>query len=866
MDDIREKIKVYIKTMKIRPPMILDISIEIFEFLRKLNTDDINRNARFVAELFCITLNQLSADDLEKSEIINGIINSFNVIRNMTDVDEDNDELDCSNVMVIMFLKKLNNMVNNEFEFNSLIDSIQEQFDKLSENLENIKVIFRVKLHGKEYFPIGKLLANVIGDEKFNFDVLDMTMINTLLLALEVFDTSEYHDEINKLRKLIEECDIKCLYYLEKRSVLRGGGKSWRLNFKKNGVLILIDITDKKILIRHEDKSYFSKLSEDEKCKVKNEKNRNGKVIASYYEYEYADHGEFMSLEDIILGENNERKEKLLKIIYNDENYNCFYENAFLVNSEMVSLVNPLTSNDKNIVIGEQEDLILLSNAVNATEECMRKYWLELFYDQGLNCVTIGLICKLLTIEVVDISLLCNKLDECSQSQIIENWIFSSKEPFHNLVVIQGSYFDSLNYLKSYNDMKQAKFSDLYLYPVEFNDQIIKKMLIDEYDNEYGIEPLFKDARYLLSFHGTKKGLEIENEQIKLDEIIYIDDEFDNDQKIYTIKTHSGKWLVSNYINKLGRIKKKIKTENRNRNLMPFNKLELFAESQIGYVKTFMELQKNALLDQNNININFNSMLKFRLANNIGLYEINTKDKWQNFLEILGSHEVVKFESIINLVDLDSKGTLYVPKEKQESDSVLTSVINEYLKKNSSRNTDLYFSEIEMKDSKYYLRGNKITEIVILFDTLQMGTSTKRTLDFYFENYALKSYDGNPNRTIKYIHESNQITLKTIMDTNDATLKIAFINATKEGESKVREYLLEKNIEATVVCDTYISEPRNNELHNMCKEIYIEHDIRSCRYPIIREFNQPKKNLFPYDMLDSKKVYSLFVKKKENKM
>ena len=39
--------------------------------------------------------------------------------------------------------------------------------------------------------------------------------------------------------------------------------------------------------------------------------------------------------------------------------------------------------------------------------------------------------------------------------------------------------------------------------------------------------------------------------------------------------------------------------------------------------------------------------------------------------------------------------------------------------------------------------------------------------------------------------------------------------------------------------------------------------LKAGNYPIIREFNQPKINVFPEEMLDIEKVFSLFIKKKE---
>ena len=78
------------------------------------------------------------------------------------------------------------------------------------------------------------------------------------------------------------------------------------------------------------------------------------------------------------------------------------------------------------------------------------------------------------------------------------------------------------------------------------------------------------------------------------------------------------------------------------------------------------------------------------------------------------------------------ENTLYVPKDGRESDSVLTSIYETYLKTKSARETnDMYKYILELKDDGYYYRDNRIENIVFLCDNFECGTATIRMLKAY---------------------------------------------------------------------------------------------------------------------------------------
>ena len=67
-----------------------------------------------------------------------------------------------SYLMVIVFLRKLNDM-NDMSPVTTVIDiNMHSQFEELSEILESIRIIFKIQDDEKVFFPLAKLLSEVI--------------------------------------------------------------------------------------------------------------------------------------------------------------------------------------------------------------------------------------------------------------------------------------------------------------------------------------------------------------------------------------------------------------------------------------------------------------------------------------------------------------------------------------------------------------------------------------------------------------------------------------------------------------------------------------------------------------------------------
>lgn len=871
MDNIKKDLESYIKYLNIytEPKLSKQESMNILNFIISLKTDAISSNMYLIAELFCGVIGTFETEDIKNDMVIKGIMDAFRNIKNIKDLDETGQEERLNSyLMVLIFLRKLNNMVGGEFESTVFDKNMHSQFEELSEILESIRVIFRIKENSEVVFPLAKLLSEVISEEKYQIEKLDIPTLNTLLLALEVFDTNDYRIEKNKLTQLIKKCNIRFLKYLENLNVRQIGGNNWKNNFKKNGVLILADIDNNLILIRHESKSYFSNILDVNIDSIEDELNSEGNRIASYYEYEYSNDEKLTSFEQIIKDNDKDMIIEALNLIYNKKNYNVFHEEAFLYEGSTLRVVNPFTKYDKYIIKEPHSHTVLSSSVSAVTKDCISKFYLQIIKENGLNCACIGLICNLLEIHPMDISILLSDLNAKLpyQNQIIKNWIKNLDSPEKKLNEIQSKFFSSLRYTSSENDMKNVQFKGLFLYPIEFDVALVDLIINMKYKFEDNVTFDFCKVKYILGFNEGEKSIQIEGVTPNNDNVIYDDndDELSDDEELYVIKTNENKWFVSRYIDFLGKIKLNI--ENGNKKILNYDIVKNITSIQLDFVKDYMKLHEKALMSHSLNSISFNSVVKFRLINNILNFKITTSERWQWFLAVLRCHKKVTFENIVDMIEDNSNGVLYVPKEAKESDSVLTSIIDNYLRNEHTRNTDYYHNQLDLVDSEYILRNNKIKKVVILFDTLQSGTSTTRTLDFYFEKYGEKFIGGHPNRTVTYYAEDKSVKLIEILRSNKAKLEVKFINGTHEGEEKIKEYFAKLDIEAEITCNKYINSKSGEKLIDLSIKLYGKCKMSEDKYPIIREFNQPKINAFPDEMLNIDRIFALFVQKKEHKV
>lgn len=861
MSKIQEKIKEFIYCLNL-PGKKDKIVSESLDFLKALNTDEISANSNLVAVLFCTIMCNCSEEMINNSLVSELILESYNNIKDLKCEQETKVPVE---IIIIKFLKRLNNMSGMMGgDITPIDDQMQDQFKILCSKLEEMKIIFRLKSKGIEVFPIGKLLAAVIGKD-FIFEKLDEITLNTFLLALEIFDSEPYIAEKNKLERVIDDCNLKCLKYLSQSSTLRIGGSAWKDNFKYNGVLILADIVHRMIYIRHPEKIYFSSLEGDERKKLDCERNSESREIAHFYEYEYDPDATFISINDIMLSGNYDLKVAAIREVYNNKCYNSFFDKAFLKLNENIKAVNKCTSEDRTLILenGEIKD----ANIKNVTEYAMKPFSLVKIIGKGLDYVMLGSICKLLMICDVCVERIMNELQHKSnnyQDNLICIWLKYSNNICENMTTLQKLYFDDVLYIKKRRTIDEKRIRDISWLPIKLPTCFLEDKLLELCDVTISgnIEKVLLEKNE--NFDGNIV-YKIAKDDIEIPpEVLTIVKEDQLQQERFFAVKYQERYFASSEID--GYIKLIGKIEDSNKDLKRMEDFALYTDSQIQLVLEAMKLQENALNDIENCMVDFDSIARLRIFHHIIYNNIFTNAKWGNFISVVNGHQQLKYEFIKELEVL-TENILIVPKEKQESDSALTSIINIYYRKSSTRTRDLYFSEIVEDNDGYTYRGKKIEKIIFLFDTIQSGTSTIRNLRFYFEDYDKPVVENVLNNHIVYYCNGKEIRLEKIIERNHPIVEVLALYGSKEGKLNVETYMGSNKYLSNekLTCVKEIEKVADKDFIDRVQKVYGDRNItiQENNFPIIREFNQPKKNAFPKDNLVGKNIASIFVKKKE---
>ena len=227
---------------------------------------------------------------------------------------------------------------------------------------------------------------------------------------------------------------------------------------------------------------------------------------------------------------------------------------------------------------------------------------------------------------------------------------------------------------------------------------------------------------------------------------------------------------------------------------------------------------------------------------------------------------------------LNESGVLYVPKENESSDPSLSRIYHEYLKDNTQRSKySLYFNELDFnaEENKYYIKGDRIRKIVFLFDNICLGRATTISLASYLDqfdkvdNLKAERQAFAERAAIKYIAEDKIVSISEIISANEITdVEVHSYYGTPAGVEAVGAFLEKCGLKATVSCSEKLTKTTDavfDELSVVWPEKWNKAPEESDSfYMFIREFNQPKKNVFPDEMLlDPRKAICLFVKKKE---
>lgn len=850
--DFRFTIETYLKELSLNPK--IDLINNILSFLSdNIRTENAIGNELLIAKLFCRSIESLDQNSKLDIKTQNNIISAFDNIKTIANNENDNGELMCIYLL---------NLVNSQRGQIELEEFTNEKFALLLDNLEKIRIIFKLYNENEmAYFPIGGLLFRLINSESLFDEIQNVKSIQALMLALQIFDKKQYPKELSDIKQLIEGKNLKFIDYLFDNCE-RIGDDDWKDNFEKNGLLILYNSSKNKVLIRNNKRSYFKNLQDIDKIygslELKEEHNSVNNTIAYFIEYTINDFKN-ICLEHELSQENNlESVEKILDIIYYKKNYNIFFKQALIKLDQDIIPINPFGKNDEYIVVNgeysiQKEDF--------ATDQ-LKKYSLLNIFGEGLNYINLGFIILLENIYSIPFKKFDIGKSATTMNQVLSNWIncCNYNDKFDSFNKFLKEYENQIKYICNKTNLLNKEYNGESLIPMlipseilnnlEFDKRIINNSLCTcNIESDFDIGVIIKDSTGKI-IGNNYDIVDISGEESEL-----------SDGKIYSIiDNENHKLYIGKEVDLYFRLNNKLADLNAP---LPLDAFKVVNEQHIRKIAKQMNCFKEGF-DYIHQNIPMESIARYRIIHHIILLQFTAEDvsKW---LILLNKHEIINYSIIKDKSPItDENGTLYVPKDRGSAQSTLKRINAKYFYNPLKRETiDLYDQKIILKNGKYYVHDSEITKIVFLFDLIQNGTSTKNTL-----NYYLKSKKED-KKHVNYFYNNKNIYVSDIIEKNNCSIEIYSIYASELGLNNIkkffRDYYPDLQVNVLDSIKTIYSQVTQDDVDTINK-LYpkkLRGDICPECYFVIREFNQPKKNIMNKKLLNLKKVSALWGIRKE---
>lgn len=801
-----------------------------------------------------------------------------------TDSDTQSDD---SNLMTIWFLNELYQKARAGRTFAIDDDKLKESIESLLIGLNDIHFIFKIEKEGSRIFPIDRLISKAISENKFmEMDSITPYHVRMFQLAVELFDEQDDKRILEKL-KAEDGCNLRFLDYMDGSHEIIDTENF--LNYQKNGVMIFYSHRKKSILIRHEKKTYFCIKEKYPKNGVKEEKNHQQDTIGYYVTIDNIKNVALVDFSNVM----SKNPMQILQLIYEQNYFNIFHEKSLYLDGEDVQPVNPYAVNDKYIVKG------YINRGgkwytKDQLQKVIRKYRMMMIAGHAIDRVTFGLCQNLLEKNNVGIKKL--ELDNISnddwlQNNVIKNWVLASRNPKDALKYILKKICVELGYCN--NPLERYDIVTQDIFPYSFDFRWMYKIL-EVPQNSYSIfqatvEEGDEGNLYLhINSSKTMAGKNFSGStDIDLEELDFYNMLSDNDKEEYS-EIGVEHYIVFDAIHNqwTGRIEDEMvyqylaQTELlMYRNSLPFPLRDLIDVNHINDIGGFMKLHEEALMavgDEHSVFADFDSMMIYRLIHTL-IWNKITMDTWENFYNIVHQHQKLVFSDIRKdtVFKRQEMNALYVPKDNSGSDGTLCKAYYKYASKKIDRDRNNPFNpKIVLSDNgKYLINGVKIEKIIFLFDNTCSGTGTCNTLAFYLNREDLVSKDWNDIKKQKFRNtqqvypvDSKVVSVHEIMKVNNVTdICIHSYYGTAAGVAKIKDLLQKCGYSTAIVNYTHEIDHYYQQIEKDAKKVWPKEDGKEQNYCLfIREFNQPKINVFPKPMLeDANRAICIFVQKQE---
>lgn len=327
----------------------------------------------------------------------------------------------------------------------------------------------------------------------------------------------------------------------------------------------------------------------------------------------------------------------------------------------------------------------------------------------------------------------------------------------------------------------------------------------------------------------------------------------DSEKIIYTGTQVKYYYLMLEKINKINKV------------VLNDSDIEKIKETDINSIAKCMSCFRDAF-NKCHPGLPIESVARYRILNHI-IFIATLRSDVDAWLTLIKKHQIEDFSVVQNKIPLEkSKGVLYVPKDRSRTQSTLKYINDRYITNPIERDfVDIYDQSIEKRGNTFYIGGEKIERVVLLFDTIQNGKSTKETIDKYINN----KWGTKSDTIMTFECDGKVINLSEILNSNGCKIDIFSIYAAETGIKKLKEYIKEQypkmNIEVLDPIEKLTSVVNKMDM-DLIKKLYpgnLAGKIREGQYLVVREYNQPKLNIMCDKLLEIERVVALFCKRIE---
>ncbi len=849
---MKEIIETFLKRIDLKPG--LELACDIFKFIEQCDAKRIIDLEERMAALFCRSVGCLPQNDITE-DVKDLLINAFENIRTMA-----NESNGTSELRTIFLLNQVYKS-NSRAEYDEVIG---EDFELLLDNLEKIRILFRiVDDNANEYFPISSLLFNLIKSDNLLRDISKVKTIQALMLALQIFDKNKYPKQFEDIENIVHEKKLKFVDYLF-AGACRLGGDEWKNNYEKNGTLILYDKINELILIRNMNREYFhiDKSIQDiyNFSEVYEEKNEENIGVAYYVEYQLRKFKTVDLKKEFSIPNNRKSILEILKIIYEDKCYNILFENALFRDSKSVRVINPFSKNDTYTIVNNNT---VIDGFVGVTE-WLKKYGLVTLAGKGIEIVNLGTLISLEIICNVNFDLLGIGDENITFAELLMNWIRNCEDKRNSFNTFLKEYTEKLKYINDIQALFGKKFKNDYFMPYSIEEELINELDFDEIINilpidTFHIKKDFLNENVIISRSENEEDFsDYEIKDIMGDTIDDLAEEIVAciDEKNHILYTGMDVKYYTLLKEKITKLNSKTLCKEVMDKVDDFNVLQ-FEKMMLCFQTAYNKVHPDILMSD---------IVRYRLAHHLLLLQLK-KDEVIPWINLLNQHEIVKYSFVNSLPHSGELGVLYVSKDRSRSQSTFKYIYEKYIANPLKRDiVDIYDQKITLEKDGYYVGHEKITKVVFLFDLIQSGRATIDTLEYYLNKDSIED-----NIHMVFYCDNKKVSIYEILEMNSTCeVEIYTIYSGEGGRKKVQDYIDEKleNRKCTVLEPlrelSHVLLEDNNKLRKSIYRGRLRGQIYPGDYMVIREYNQPKHNVMSDEIMELEKVVALFCKRAEN--